>query len=385
METRRTFLLSAAALGAARMLAACGGGDGQSAVSPAAVSDAASSAASQAASAAAAKWRPPGQPFYGINTHLTDDYAPVPPWPSSTYVSTFEALGVQIVRTNISTAAGATALVPYFELFAASNITPLVVIDEGVDIANTYATNYGAAYALGQAIAGPLNGHCVYFECGNEVDITCRVDNVTPGAVNPVDGKPVDGSVPTDYVPSAIEAMRGWTAGLQAGIKTVIPTAQCGYASGVAYSYVVADMMFNGKDTTGAVTQPPIPLNFMGVHWYSGENNILAAGPSTHTGQFVNVLQQLNDVTARAPIIVSEFGTWDTAANQAQYLVSEFDVWRTNRIQYNLIAALFYALFPNPANQGETIAMNWGIMQADGVTKKAAYTAYQNYTAAYPV
>ncbi|WP_323120530.1 hypothetical protein [Burkholderia alba] len=379
MATRRQFLLTVSAVGASRMLTACGG-DGQPSVSSNAASTAAvdDSLRRQAAAASASL------PFYGINAHLTYDYAPVPAWTTSTYVSTFKNLGVQWVRTNVADPTAASALVPFLKLFAANGIAPLVVIDMGVDVTQSYAANYSAAWTLGSGIARALNGYCSYFECGNEVDITCRVDYPGWTTPNPVDGKPVDGSVPTDYVPAAIEAMRGWTAGMSTGIKTVIPAAKCGYASGVAYSYVVADMLYNGKDIAGATTQPPIALDFMGVHWYAGENDVLAAGPSTHTNQFVNVLQQLNVVMPGKPLIVSEFGTWDTAANQAQYLTSQFDVWRTHRTQYNIAAASFYALFPNPADQGETLAMNWGIMQADGTTKKAAYAAYRSYTSAHP-
>ncbi|NYH14491.1 hypothetical protein [Paraburkholderia bryophila] len=365
--------MATASVGATRILTACGGG-AQSTASPVVTTD-----------AAAATRASPGRPFYGINAHFTDNSMPNPTWPLSTYVNTFTDLGVKMVRTNISDAIGASSLVPFFQLFAASGIAPLVVIDQGIDLTNSYAANYSASYSLGQSIARPLRAHCIYFECSNEFDFACRVDFQNRATVNPVDGKPVDGSIPTDYVPAAIEAMRGWTAGMQAGIKSAIPRARCGYASGVAFSNVVADMLFNGKDTTGAITQTPIPLDFIGVHWYSSEYDILAAGPSTHTNQPVNVLQQLNAVMSSKPIIVSEFGTWDTQANQAQYLTNQFDVWRTNRSQYNIVAALFYALFPNPVNEGETPEVNWGLIEADGTIRKEAYAAYKNYTATHPV
>ncbi|WP_323122002.1 glycoside hydrolase 5 family protein [Burkholderia alba] len=405
MATRRQFLLTAAAAGAARALSACGGGDGTPAATPVVGGTTGTQPAEggkptapstdggkpTAPPAATGDATPPTQPvtpelpFYGVNAHLLDDYAPLPAWLSSDYVGTLADLGARVVRTNISDAVGAAGLVPFFQSFAASGIVPLVVIDQGFDLAGSYETNYQAAHALGLAIAGPLNGHCRYFECGNELDFACRVDYLARGRVNPVDAKPVDGSVPTDYRPASIEVLRGWTAGMLAGIKRVIPAAQCGYASGVAYGHVVADMLCNGKDTTGATTTTPIPLDFIGMHWYSSQNDILAAGPSTHTNQFVNVLQQLNAVTSRKPIIVSEFGAWDTDANQARYLTSQLDVWRTHRSEYNIVAALFYALFPNPANQGETAAMNWGMLQTDGITRKAAYAAYRSYTKAYPV
>jgi hypothetical protein len=400
MATRRQFLLGVAAAGAARVLSGCGGGgDGQSSGATSSVDNGAgqpmtgaqpsTGGAKNVASTPNVTPQQPAAaaalPFFGINVHLLATYAPLPAWLSSTYVNTCADLGVGTLRTNISTAASAAALVPYFQTFAASNIEPFVVIDQGISLVASYTANYSAGYALGKSIATPLNGHCRYFECGNELDYACRVDFLTPGALNPVDGKPVDGSVPTDYLPTSIEAMRGWTAGLRDGIKSVIPDAQCGYASGVAYSNVVADMLCNGKDTTGAVTQPPISLDFIGVHWYSSQNDILAAGPSTHSNQFVNVLQQLNAVTGRKPIVVSEFGTWASAASQAQYLSSQFDVWRTQRAQYNIIGAIYYALFPNPTDQGETTAMNWGLIQDDGVTHKPAYAAYKRYTAAYPI
>lgn len=372
MATRREFLLATASLGAASILTACSG-NGQSTQLPVTTTE------------AAAKRISSDRPFYGINAHFTANYAPLTAWPSSTYVNTFLDLGVKMVRTNIGDVIGASSLVPLFQLFAASSIVPLIVIDQGIDLTNSYAANYSASYSLGLSIAQPLRGHCKYFECSNEFDFACRVDFQNRSTVNPVDGKSVDGSIPTDYVPAAIEAMRGWTAGMQAGIKSVIPTALCGYASGVAFSNVVADMLFNGKDTTGAITQTPIPLDFIGVHWYSSECDILAAGPSLHTNQPVNVLQQLNTVMSGKPIIVSEFGTWDTEANQAQYLTSQFDVWRANRLRYNIIAALFYALFPNPVNEGETLETNWGLIEADGTTRKAAYAAYKKYTAAHLV
>jgi hypothetical protein len=353
--------------------------------------------------------------FFGLNTHLNRGWAPYQAMTPSSYASLISDLGVQIMRTDMTTAANLSSSnnLAIINSWIANGCTPLIVITPAsYNVVNTtYAANYSAGQTLGiamanAAVAGISDPTKIIWECTNELDFICRIDKQgNASAVNPIDGFGPDGSVRTDFIPAAIEMLRGLVGGMIAGIKSIIPTAKCGMATGNPYSYVVQEMLIKGMDTTGAITQTPIPFDFVCLHWYKTMNNVVFAGPSNHrqgrtggTGSYCpdappsgtpnpNVLALLQSRCNGLPTIVSEWGTIDTEANQASYLTSQYAVWFSNRVTYNIQAVLLYTLFADTADSGTGSDLggvntsNYGLIKYDGSTKKAAYTAMKSYHA----
>jgi hypothetical protein len=351
--------------------------------------------------------------FFGINTHLNRGWAPYQAMTPSSYASLISDLGLQIIRTDMTTAANLSSAnnLAIINSWIANGVTPLIVITPAsYNVVNTtYAANFTAGQTLGiamanAAVAGISDPTKIIWECTNELDFICRIDKQgNSTAVNPIDGFGPDGSVRTDFIPAAIEMLRGLVGGMIAGIKSIIPTAKCGMATGNPYSYVVQEMLIKGMDTTGAITQTPIPFDFVCLHWYKTMNNVVFAGPSNHrqgrtggTGSYCpdaptsgapnpNVLALLQSRCNGLPTIVSEWGTIDTEANQASYITSQYGVWFPNKATYNIQAVILYTLFSDTADSGTGSDLggvntsNYGLIKYDGATKKAAYTSMKNY------
>jgi hypothetical protein len=354
--------------------------------------------------------------FFGVNTHLNRSawpaYASMTP---ASYQAISADAGIQIWRTDMTSASQITAQAAIINGWIANGQTPLIVITPAsYDLLTaTYASNYIAGQTLGVAMANAAVASIsdptkIYWECTNELDFACRVDKIgAAGTKNPVDGANVDGSVRSDFDHNAIERLRGLVGGLVAGIKSVIPTAKCGMATGNPYSFVVQEMLLKGIETTATyawnyngtvtATQTAIPFDFVCLHWYSTMFNAEGAGPSFHGSasscpdkyasatSYPNVLSLLQTRCNGLPLIVSEWGTWDTEANQASYITSQYAVWFNNRATYNIKAVCLYVLFSDTADSGTgtdiggVSTSNFGLIKADGSTKKAAYTALKNY------
>jgi hypothetical protein len=335
--------------------------------------------------------------FFGINTHIASTYAPTSGVPTpAQYVAKMQDLGCQIVRTNVSNTTAATTTLPYFQAFKAAGIKTMAVLDQGVPLGSSYATNKtnGQTYASG--IATILAGYVDYYEMSNEIDFACRTDGgggsarttATNGVTGAKIGTGIDGSIPGDYSITSINALRGWITGGLIGIRAADPAAKCSYASGVPFAYVVLDMMVNGREpappasqtptVTVASANPAIVMDFATSHWYSSMGNWVNAGPSTYLGTLQNVPAQMRSVSGNLPIHVTEWGMLGTDASQASYMTSQSNFWFTNRATYGIQAVMMYALYPNPGD-GAAGSPNYGIIQLDGTTLKSAYTTLKNY------
>jgi hypothetical protein len=351
--------------------------------------------------------------FFGVNTHLNRGWAPYQAMTPSSYASLISDLGVQIMRTDMTTAANLSSAnnLAIINSWIANGCTPMIVITPAsYNVVNTtYAANFTAGQTLGiamanAAVAGITDPTKILWECTNELDFICRIDKQgNSTAVNPIDGFGPDGSVRSDFIPGAIEMLRGLVGGMIAGIKSIIPTAKCGMATGNPYSYVVQEMLIKGMDTNGNITATPIPFDFVCLHWYKTMNNVVLAGPSNHrqgrtggTGSYCpdatpsgtpnpNVLALLQSRCNGLPTIVSEWGTIDTEANQASYITSQYPIWFSNRALYNIQAVIIYTLFSDTADSGTGADLggvntsNYGLIKYDGATKKAAYASMKSY------
>lgn len=338
--------------------------------------------------------------FFGINVHFADTHAPFNQISAATQASYCSAAGIQTVRTNCSGTTSANTSLPYIQTFAAAGISTLVVIDAGVGYggANTYTTNYNNAFNNCKAIANILKNYVTYYEVTNEQDWTIRIDHLSPVVTpNPIDGFNPDGSVRSDFQAAGLECLRGYVAGGLDGIKSVQPAAQVGWCSGVAYGYVVGEMLLKGMDPTGTISATPIDMDFHGMHYYNTEGNPENAGPSNHrqgrtggTGTYcpdapaapglINTLSFIQSRMNNIPILITEWGQGpDTQVNQATYATNQGGTYFTKRATYNIQGMWFYALFPNP---GETDPQNYGVFLTDGITPKLAYGALQTFNTA---
>lgn len=332
------------------------------------------------------------QGFFGVNIHIgyTSSY-----WPSMTaasYLTLFNTMGIQTVRTNIASVAKANAVIGTIKALIAGGIDVLVVIDASPNLGSTFSAQQSAASTLGAGIANVLKGSgIVNIETSNEFDFNCKINGSNPR------GFVADGGSYDDFTSSKFECWRGWTSGMLSGIRGVTSEFKLGYASGVAFPQTAFRMLREGRDTTGAVTQTPLQIDFLGAHFYDTESgNPLSYTVKSRTGsaQAVNSLAELRGLTGNATydvpqtpafdLYVTEWGSKAPDATQGGFVGSATSVYFANKATYNIKAIYVYVLFADSTDSGTgpvfgVAANNYGIIQADGSTKKPAYTSYTNF------
>jgi hypothetical protein len=111
-------------------------------------------------------------------------------------------------------------------------------------------------------------------------------------------------------------------------------------------------------------------------HWYESSGDIQGAGANGN----INVL----DILAQSfglPIWLTEWGfvPSDSAAGQASYVTGRLNEYYSVRSQYNLQSIMMYELISAASSD------DFGLIETDGTTKRLAYTAFKNFTAAHPV
>lgn len=327
------------------------------------------------------------QKFFGANIHIKygdGTGTAVSNYPQNqtvqSYVNKALDLGLGWYRTNCNTAANITAEIPYFTAMRANGIEPFVVIDAGITLTNSYATNYSAGRSLGLAIGQKAAGYVRFFETSNEIDFNCRNDKQSQPARSGLDG-----SQRTDFYQPALDAFMGWNTGVLDGLRYYIPDAQIGYATGAGFgAYIVGEMWKKGLDNTGAQVRDPVNVSFQGLHWYWSMGDPRSATPNG--GTTLNVMQEIYRRMS-VPTFVTEWGSSigdaGTDAAQASQLTTRCGTYWNNRVADNVAGAFFYAMFPNPTNEGDDpVSPNWGLVTADGNTIKQSYTAYKNFIAA---
>lgn len=326
------------------------------------------------------------QAFFGANIHIKygdGTGTAVSNYPQNltaqSYVDKALDLGITWYRTNCNTAANVISERPYFTLMRANGIEPFIVIDAGITLTNSYATSYSGGLALGQAIGQAAAGYCRYFETSNEIDFKCRLDQQ-----GQTGRSGLDGSQRTDFYQPALDSFFGWNTGVADGLRQYIPDAKIGYATGAGFgAYIVGEMWQKGLDTGGNVVRSPVQVDFQGLHWYWSMGDPRSATPNG--GTTLNVMQEIWRRMS-VPTFVTEWGSSITDATdnatQASQLTTRAGTYWNNRVADHTAGAFFYAMFPNPANEGDNATTNWGLEQSDGTTQKPSYTAYKNFIAA---
>ncbi|MFM0135117.1 hypothetical protein [Caballeronia grimmiae] len=329
------------------------------------------------------------QGFFGANIHIKYgngevNNPPVRNYPTNqtaqSYVNKALDLGIKWYRTNVSTAANIVNERPYFTLMRANGIEPFIVIDQGISLSNSYATNYSQGLALGQAIGQAAAGYALYFETSNEQDYPCRSDE--QGQTGYRSG--LDGSQRTDFYQPALNAFFGWNTGVADGLRQFIPDAKIGYATGAGFGcYIVGEMWQKGLDTSGNVVRAPVQVDFQGVHWYWSMGDPRTATPNG--GTTLNVMQEVWRRMG-VPSFITEWGSSpkDTSfidATQASQLSTRCATYWNNRVADHTAGAFFYGMFPNPEAADDPVSPNWGLVVTDGNTIKPSYTAFKNFIA----
>jgi hypothetical protein len=328
--------------------------------------------------------------FFGVNIHIgyTSSF-----WPNMTvtsYLALFAQMGIQTVRTNIASVAKANNVLSTVKGLIAGGIDVLVVIDASPNLGSTFAAQQSAASTLGASLATALMGSGVkYIETSNEFDFNCKINGSNPR------GFVADGGSYDDFTSSKFECWRGWTSGMLSGIRGVTSEFKLGYASGVAFPQTAFRMLREGRDTTGAVTQTPLAFDFLGAHFYDTQGNPTSFTCKSRTGSPVstNSLAELRGLTGNVTydvpqtpafeLMVTEWGSRAADTNQGSFYAQrtlDFFNWKST---YNIKAIYAYALFADTTDAGTgpvfgVNALNFGLIQADGSTKKPAYNSFCN-------
>lgn len=326
--------------------------------------------------------------FFGVNIHIgyTSSF-----WPNMTvasYLARFAQMGIQTVRTNIASVAKANAVLSTVKGLIAGGIDVLVVIDASPNLGSTFSAQQSAASTLGASLATALMGSGVkYIETSNEFDFNCKINGPNPRTFV------ADGGSYDDFTSSKFECWRGWTSGMLSGIRGVTSEFKLGYASGVAFPQTAFRMLREGRDTTGAVTQTPLALDFLGAHFYDTQGNPTSFTCKSRTGASVatNSLAELRGLTGNATydvpqtpafeLMVTEWGSRASDTNQGSFYATRTQDFFTWKSTYNIKAIYAYVLFADVTDSGTgpvfgVNALNFGLIQADGATVKPAYTSF---------
>jgi hypothetical protein len=165
--------------------------------------------------------------------------------------------------------------------------------------------------------------------------------------------------------------------GMIDGVKAIDPTIQVGVNVGIPMAYRALQMLWNGISPDGSVNgvggAALVRWDITMYHWYKSSYNIQKAGGSAA----VDILQVLKDSFGK-PIWLTEFGwsgSQDTASSASAYVTSAMTQYKSVKDTYNIQCIMLYCL----------IDANYGLIEADGVTKNPAYSAYKNFVANNPV
>jgi hypothetical protein len=335
------------------------------------------------------------QGFWGVNCHIG---YPTSYWPNMTpasYLALFAANGIQAMRTNCSSASKATTYLSQYKALVAGGCDVLICIDAGPNYGGTFASNQTTGNTIGAAIANVLKGSgIVKIECTNECDGPFPAGAGTKITGTNPRGFVADGASYDDFDPARFECWRGMLSGLLAGIRSVTSEFKLGYASGNAFPQTAFRMMREGRDTTGAVTKTPLQLDIHCPHFYDTESSNplqYTAKSRIGTNQLVNSLAELRGLTGNATydvpqtppfeVYITEWGSRASDVNQGNFINSASMVYYNNRTTYGINGIYVYGLFADSDDSGTgpvfgVAANNFGMIQADGTTKKPSWNYY---------
>jgi hypothetical protein len=309
-----------------------------------------------------------GSLFYGMNGHLA--------WPNGVYhtmtaaaqLALLKDLGVTNYRVDVAdpgmAATVAAALNGAFKGSGVSILPVLNPISAGWNQTGSESDAYTLGYNLGSSCAKVLTGLVKYIECGNELDAQGMITNG-------------DGHLTSNYSPAIWPAFRGVIRGMIDGVKAIDSSIQCGVNVGVPLAYRALQMLWTGITPDGSANgvsgAQQVRWDFTTYHWYQSSGYITCGWQNNAC---YDVLQALKD-SFGVPIWLTEWG-WAgssvTPQQQADYVTAALQEYRSIKDKYNIQSVMMYDL----------IDPDYGLIQADGVTKNASYTSFKNFVAANP-
>ncbi|VXC70382.1 conserved hypothetical protein [Burkholderia sp. 8Y] len=306
--------------------------------------------------------------FYGINGHMAYGDGIYRTMSPAAQLAILQDLGVTNYRCDIAGGGMAATLANALKgPFANSGVSILPVLNPLSAQWNPHSAE-AAAYSLGYDMAvrctQPLKGLVKYIECGNELDVPLKIGG--------------DGSSTADWSPACWPSFRGVLRGMIDGVRSVDPAIQCGVNVGIPMAYRALQMLWNGISPDGTAQgvsgAASLRWDFTTYHWYESSGDIQCGG---RYHACVDVLQVLKD-SFNVPIWLTEWG-WsganDTPQQAASYTGRALAQYHAIKDKYNIQSIMMYAV----------IDSDYGLIQADGVTKNPAYGVFKDFVAANPV
>ncbi|SAL81248.1 hypothetical protein AWB67_05794 [Caballeronia terrestris] len=306
--------------------------------------------------------------FYGMNGHMA--------WGSGIYntmsptsqLALLKDLGVTNYRCDVADVGMATYLANALKgAFSGSGVAILPVINPrsaNWDPNGSESAAYSLGYALAVRVTTPLKGLVKYIECGNELDDGMKLSG--------------DGSNFYDWNPAMWPSFRGVIRGMMDGVKAVDSSINCGVNVGIPLAYGALQMLWNGVTPNGTAQGQSgaalVRWDFTTYHWYHSSGDILCGWKNSAC---LDVLQVLKNSFGK-PIWITEWGwTWgkDSGQAAADYVTTALTEYRSLKDKYNIQSVMMYCL----------IDSDYGLIQADGMTKNPAYAKFKNFVASNPV
>ncbi|MDR5857690.1 glycosyl hydrolase [Caballeronia sp. LZ062] len=305
--------------------------------------------------------------FYGINGHMAYGSGIYQTMSPAAQLAILQDLGVTNYRCDIAGGGMATTLANALQgPFANSGVSILPVLNPlsaQWDPHSSEAAAYSLGYDMAVRCTRPLKGLVKYIECGNELDVPLKIGG--------------DGSSTADWDPACWPSLRGVLRGMIDGVRSVDPSIQCGVNVGIPMAYRALQMLWNGISPDGTAQgvsgAASLRWDITTYHWYESSGDIRCGG---RYNACVDVLQVLKD-SFNVPIWLTEWG-WnganDTPQQAAAYTGRALAEYYAVKDRYNIQSIMMYAV----------IDSDYGLIQADGVTKNPAYAVFKNFVAANP-
>jgi hypothetical protein len=193
-------------------------------------------------------------------------------------------------------------------------------------------------------------------------------------------GANVDGVTPDQYDNAKFQIARGVIRGMIDGVKSVDPNGKIVMGGGTWLHYGFDQMLANGTQPDGTTGHPVVNWDVTAWHWYSDMGDITNACGGTGCHDVLGTLQQMGK-----PIWINEFGVrpWLGSDQQnAAYLTGSLMMAEFVAVasKYNIQSIQTYELYDDPTG-GEGA---YGLLQNDGVTQKAQYAAFKSFVVAHP-
>lgn len=333
------------------MLAACGGGSEGTV-------DAATVKAADIPEATA-KAATTGSIFYGMNGHITNGGA----YDNTSYatqLSQLQDLGVKIFRNDVYNLASAKVLATVAKQFAAGGVQvyPVMLLGLGFD---TEEAAYNAGYTMGQQTAQTYK--YAYYEVANELDSAALAGNY-------------DGNIWYQYSNQPFMIARGVIRGMIAGVKSVDSSAKI-IVDGTWKHIAFFQMLLDGSQPDGTHGHPTVSWDITAWHWYSDQGDMTHACGGTGCHDILGIISSFG-----RPVWINEYGVRPEYGSNdaiAAYLTGNLMMlqYYTQASKYNIQSIQGFELYDSQEG-------NYGMLQSDGKTQKAAYTAFKNFVASHP-